>query len=132
MAIQTDIRKLVAYGVSAGLVPTEDIVFTTNRLLELFGLDELEETDKSVTMDASELEEVLGRMCDYAYEKGLMAENTVTYRDLFDTKVMSMKAEILSAAYVRGYAERTGTPEIPKSVRKKRLDDLMDEELVQL
>lgn len=90
MAIQTDIRKLVAYGVSAGLVPTEDIVFTTNRLLELFGLDELEETDKSVTMDASELEAVLGRMCDYAYEKGLMAENTVTYRDLFDTKIMSM------------------------------------------
>ena len=90
MAIQTDIRKLVAYGVSAGLVPTEDIVFTTNRLLELFELDELEETDNSVTMDASELEAVLGRMCDYAYEKGLMAENTVTYRDLFDTKIMSM------------------------------------------
>ena len=90
MAIQTDIRKLVAYGVSAGLVPTEDIVFTTNRLLELFELDELEETDNSVAMDASELEAVLGRMCDYAYEKGLMAENTVTYRDLFDTKIMSM------------------------------------------
>lgn len=90
MAIQTDIRKLVAYGVSAGLVPTEDIVFTANRLLELFGLDELEETDSSVTMDVSELEEVLGRMCDFAYEKGLMAENTVTYRDLFDTKIMSM------------------------------------------
>ena len=90
MAIQTDIRKLVAYGVSAGLVPTEDIVFTTNRLLELFGLDELEDSDSSVTMDVSELEEVLGRMCDYAYEKGLMAENTVTYRDLFDTKIMSM------------------------------------------
>ena len=90
MAIQTDIRKLVAYGVSAGLVPTEDIVFTTNRLLELFGLDELEDADNSVTMDVSELEEVLGRMCDFAYEKGLMAENTVTYRDLFDTKIMSM------------------------------------------
>lgn len=90
MAIQTDIRKLVAYGVSAGLVPTEDIVFTTNRLLELFGLDELEDADSSVTMDVSELEEVLGRMCDFAYEKGLMAENTVTYRDLFDTKIMSM------------------------------------------
>ena len=90
MAIQTDIRKLVAYGVSAGLVPAEDIVFTTNRLLELFGLDELEDADNSVTMDVSELEEVLGRMCDFAYEKGLMAENTVTYRDLFDTKIMSM------------------------------------------
>ena len=90
MAIQTDIRKLVAYGVSAGLVPAEDIVFTTNRLLELFGLDELEDADNSVTMDVSELEEVLGRMCDFAYENGLMAENTVTYRDLFDTKIMGM------------------------------------------
>jgi len=43
-----------------------------------------------------------------------------------------MKAEILSAAYVRGYAERTGTPEIPESIREKQLDDLTDEELVQL
>ena len=32
--IQTDIRKLVAYGVQTGLVPEEDVIFTTNRLLE--------------------------------------------------------------------------------------------------
>lgn len=41
--IQTDIRKLVSYGVRTGLVPEEDVIFTTNRLLELFGLDEPEE-----------------------------------------------------------------------------------------
>ena len=39
---------------------------------------------------AAELEGILGRMCDYAYEHGLIAENGVVYRDLFDTKVMSM------------------------------------------
>ena len=88
--IQSDIRKLVSYGVKTGLVPEEDVIFTTNRLLELFGLDELEDSDEEFSMEEPELEKVLGSMCDYAYEKGLMAENTVTYRDLFDTKIMSM------------------------------------------
>ena len=29
-------------------------------------------------------------MMDYAYEKGIMTENSIVYRDLFDTKIMSM------------------------------------------
>lgn len=87
--IQTDIRKLVQYGVKTGLVPEEDVIYTTNRLLELFGLDDPGETDEPVTMEAGELETVLAGMLDYAYEHGLMAENSVVYRDLFDTKIMS-------------------------------------------
>lgn len=88
--IQSDIRKLVSYGERTGLVPEEDVIFTTNKLLELFCLDELEDSDEMISMEESELEQVLSSMCDYAYEKGLMAENSVTYRDLFDTKIMSM------------------------------------------
>ena len=88
--IQQDIRKLVSYGVMTGLVPQEDIVFTLNKLIELFGLDELEESQDIFSMREDELEDVLGRMCDYAFEKGLLEENTVTYRDLFDTKIMAM------------------------------------------
>ncbi len=88
--IQTYIKKLVSYGVQTGLVPQEDVIFTTNRLLELFGLDELEDSDTDVTMREDELEEVLSGMLDYAFEKGLMAENSIVYRDLFDTKIMSM------------------------------------------
>lgn len=88
--IQSDIRKLVSYGERTGLVPEEDVIFTTNKLLELFCLDELEDSDEIISMEESELEQVLSSMCDYAYEKELMAENSVTYRDLFDTKIMSM------------------------------------------
>ena len=88
--IQSDIRKLVAYGLMTGLVPEEDKIFTTNRLLELFGLDEPEENDTDVTMELDELESVLNSMCDYAYEKGIMTENSIVYRDLFDTKIMSL------------------------------------------
>lgn len=90
MPIQTDIRKLVHYGVNTGLVSAEDVIYTTNRLLELFGLEEPGESDTDVTMETSELESVLGSMCDYAYEKGILAENTVTYRDLFDTRIMGL------------------------------------------
>lgn len=85
--IQDDIRQLVAYGKRTGLVPCEDEIYTTNRLLELFELDELEEPSKEQTED--ELENILGRMLDYAYEKGILKENGVVYRDLFDTKIMS-------------------------------------------
>ena len=88
--IQTDIRKLVLYGVQTGLVPEEDIIFTTNKLLELFGLEELEDAAEEVTMTVEELEAVLGRMCDYAFANGLMEADSVVYRDLFDTKIMSM------------------------------------------
>ncbi len=88
--IQTYIRKLVAYGVQTGLVPKEDVIYTTNRLLELFGLDELEDSDENVTMEEGELEEVLKGMLDYACEQGILAEDGIVYRDLFDTKIMSV------------------------------------------
>ena len=88
--IQSDIRKLVSYGVQTGLVPKEDEIFTLNRQLELFRLDELEESDINVTMEPEELETVLNSMCDYAYDKGIITENSIVYRDLFDTKIMSL------------------------------------------
>lgn len=88
--IEADIRKLVSYGIKTGLVPEEDRIFTVNKLLELFGLEELEDAEQVPEMAEGELEEVLNSMCDYAYDRGLLAENTVTYRDLFDTRIMSM------------------------------------------
>ena len=88
--IQKNIRKLVQYGLQTGLITEADKIYTTNRLLELFELDELEESDADVTMGEEELENVLSEMMDYAYEHGIMTENSIVYRDLFDTKIMSM------------------------------------------
>ncbi len=73
-----------------GLVPKEDQIYTINRLLELFGLEELEDASQPVDVSMEELPEILEGMLDYAYETGLMAENGVVYRDLFDTKIMSV------------------------------------------
>ena len=88
--IQSDIRKLVSYGLQTGLITKEDEIFTANRLLELFGLSELEEIDADVTMNPDELETVLNSMCDYAYDTGIIKENSIAYRDLFDTKIMGL------------------------------------------
>ena len=88
--IQENIKKLVQYGLQTGLITETDKIYTTNRLLELFRLDELEENDSDVTTSEDELEGVLSAMMDYAYEHGIMTENSIVYRDLFDTKIMSM------------------------------------------
>lgn len=94
--IGQDIKRLAAYGLETGLIEKEDKIYTINRLLELFGLDELEDEGEEISMEgeismgAEELEETLGRMMDYAVEKGIMKEDGIVYRDLFDTKIMSM------------------------------------------
>lgn len=88
--IGQDIKKLTAYGLQTDLIEKEDKIYTINRLLELFELDELENEDEEVSMETEELEETLGRMMDYAVEKGIMKEDGIVYRDLFDTKIMSM------------------------------------------
>lgn len=86
--IQQNIKKLVAYGLLTGLIEKEDEIYATNRLLELFGMDELENGD-DVSMTVEELEPVLKELLDYACEKGLI-EDSIVYRDLFDTKIMGL------------------------------------------
>lgn len=103
--IQKNIRKLVQYGLQTGLITEADKIYTTNRLLELFGLDELEDSNEEAGMSVDELEEVLSDMMDYAYGQGIMTENSIVYRDLFDTKIMSMlvprPSEVIAAFEAR-------------------------------
>ncbi len=87
--IQEEIRKLTAYGILTGLVPKEDEIYTVNSLLALFGEDEIEDAAEPVQVCETDLEGILQRMLDHAYEAGMMEENTVAYRDLMDTKIMS-------------------------------------------
>lgn len=97
--IQEKILELVEYGLVTGLIEKEDDRFTINRLLELFELDEIEDEvleayAKRTAMTEEEAEEkldgILNEMMDYAYEHGIMKEDSIVYRDLFDTKIMSL------------------------------------------
>jgi len=88
--IQRQIRKLVYYGLRTGLIGHEDEIYTINRLLELFGLDEWNEELEKTSGETVSLDDILGVMLDYAADHGLLGENTITYRDLFDTKIMAV------------------------------------------
>lgn len=108
MSIQENIKRLVTYGLITGLIEPEDRIYTTNRLLELFQLDAPDEdacavpagvpaesrkeetgaSDKAVKVE--DLEDILAQMLDYAYGHGLMEDNSIVHRDLFDTKIMGL------------------------------------------
>ena len=80
------INELMAYGVREHLVCEDDRVFVTNRLLELFGL--MEFTEENV--EERKLADILLDMCKYAYENGIIEDDTITTMDLFDTKIMGL------------------------------------------
>ena len=96
--IQDRILELTEYGLVTGLVEKDDKEYTINRLLELFGIDDIEDATfeaykkrEPMTQESAEmaLEGILDDMMAYAYEKGIMEENSIVYRDLFDTKIMA-------------------------------------------
>lgn len=87
MEINTSIAKLVKYGLDTGLLPEEEKIYAVNQILEVLHLEEYEEPAK--LEGEISLEETLDELLDYAWQQGLMAENSVVYRDLFDTKLMN-------------------------------------------
>lgn len=81
------IKKLVKYGLDTGLITEYDKIYATNQILEVMGLDEYEEpAEEPGDID---LEAVLKELLDYAHETGVLAEDSIVYRDLFDTKLMN-------------------------------------------
>lgn len=85
--LNKNIKKLVQYGLKTELIKQEDEIYTRNLLLGLFHQDEYE--DDGVEHEDTPLEDILKELLDYAYENGLMKEDSVVYRDLFDTKIMN-------------------------------------------
>ena len=85
--VNTAIKKLVTYGIRTNLISEEDKICVTNLLLDALGLDSYEEPkDEYSEVD---LESVLGELCNYAVKNGII-EDSVTYRDLFDTRLMGI------------------------------------------
>ncbi len=86
------IGRLVAYGKERHMVEEADARYTINLLLDLLHI-EAPESDPGDYLCAhvtnEELEEILSGLCDAAVEKGLLTDDTVTYRDLFDTRLMN-------------------------------------------
>lgn len=84
--LSENIKKLVEYGVQAGLVPECERIYTTNLLLDMFREDSYE--DVEIDAENIELEDVLKNLLDEAVSRGLI-EDSIVYRDLFDTRLMN-------------------------------------------
>lgn len=85
--IYNTIKKLVTYALEKGLITEEERAYSINLLLDVLNLDEYDEpSEEYVNVD---LESTLKEILDYAASNNLLENDSVVYRDLFDTKVMN-------------------------------------------
>ena len=92
MHISNCIKELVKYGLKHNLIEDSDKYYIVNQYLQLLNIneyvgdiEEIKATDEKIS-----LEKILSDILDYAYEKSIIKENSVVYRDLFDTKLMAV------------------------------------------
>lgn len=88
--MNTYIKQLVEYGVAHHLIEAEDVIYTTNTILDLLQLDTYEDPGAVAPIETKDdLEAVLKAILDDAVARGLIAEDSVVLRDLFDTRIMN-------------------------------------------
>ena len=87
------IYELIEYGINAGLIEEADVAYRINVLAEILEIEGFEKSFDSYleeTRENSKREvcEILKDICDKAVESGKIKEDSITFRDLFDTKIM--------------------------------------------
>ncbi len=85
MNIFEAIKSLVNYAINNQMIEKEDEIWATNQICEALSIDTYEECEAK----ESDLEKILAVILDYAVSNGL-CEDSVVYRDLFDTKIMGL------------------------------------------
>ena len=82
------IAQLISYALEKRLIQPEDRMWTVNTLLEALALDGCALPEE--LPPAGELSAALEALLDDAVERGVLKEDTVTYRDLLDTRLMGI------------------------------------------
>ena len=86
--LETRISQLVEYAIRHGLIEEGDRVWASNRLLEALGLDGFDGLKPVDELPA--LQEILDDLNRSAYERGLIAGDTASFTDLYDTALMGL------------------------------------------
>lgn len=102
------ITRLVNYGIEKGLITKEERIYSTNLLLDIFKEDEYTEPE-NLSGDM-ELEGILKMLLDIAVERGLI-EDSILYRDLFDTRIMNSITPRPSQVIEKFWKEYETSPE---------------------
>ena len=80
------ISKLVTYALRTGLISQQETIWAVNAILEVLKLDSYADPGKE--WGDIHLAAVLDELTDDAYARGVLTENSIVYRDLFDTALM--------------------------------------------
>lgn len=111
MKVYRDIKRLINYGIKHNLITQYDEIYVRNRILEILDLNTYEDTE----IEAEDLDcpqPILDNLLDYAYQKKIIPENTITYRDLLDTKIMDCFLPLPSEVIKRFYERYKESPEV--------------------
>lgn len=99
MRIFEAIKALTQYGIKEGLIEKEDEIYTVNQICAALSVDSFE--DCEISADYA-LSNILKSILDWAVEHSL-CEDSVVYRDLFDTKLMGLltpkPSQVIKAFY---------------------------------
>lgn len=91
MDINLLIDQLITYAIRQHLITLQDKNWAVNELLGILKLEEY--TPSGFNGKTPDYPcEILSKICDWAAQKGLIAPDTITMRDLFDTKLMGVFA----------------------------------------
>ena len=86
MSIETDLNRLINYGIKNDLMKRDDIDDVANKLLDLLQIKSFSYV--KMTDTNNDISAILDNILSYAKNVGLLATDTIDEYDLFDTKVM--------------------------------------------
>ena len=124
MEIFEAIKALTQYAINEKLIEKEDEVYCINSLCQVLNIDFYEDAD----IDGEyTLEEILSSMLDYAVKNGL-CEDSIVYRDLFDTKIMGVltprPSQVIKTFYDKyAISPKAATDYYYKLARRPPLDE---------
>ena len=84
--IDNAVSKLATYALRTGLIEDSEYTWAVNTILDVLKIDRY--TDPGRDWGEIDLAAVLNELLDDAHARGVLAENSVVYRDLFDTELM--------------------------------------------
>lgn len=84
-----NLERLLNFAKEQNMIEELDIIPCRNSLMDLFKINEPYE-GKVEKESLESAVPILESLLDYAYEIGLLEENTTTYRDLLDAKIMGL------------------------------------------
>ena len=84
-----EIERLLKFALKKNMISKWDVIPARNALIDLLKLDGPYEGEIEDSVEENAVK-ILENILDYAFETGLIEENTATFRDLFDARIMGL------------------------------------------